>query len=193
MLGFFVIRIKLQLQGRVRQKNDLPFLEIKFIGIAGPFAIVQRNGVFRAELVGKIRGVLCVHTAVSAVDGKEGVIHAVLHKLQHVVDHLVIIEEQSTENLLAKLPVELKSEFSEIFENIEKDSECYRLLKAADRLCAYIKCMEEEKYNNSEFSSARKGIEEKLEETKKELPELEYFMEKFLPAFDLTLDQQQEI
>jgi 5'-deoxynucleotidase len=103
------------------------------------------------------------------------------------------IEEQSTANLLGKLPEELEDEFSEIFKNIEKDSECHRILKAADRLCAYIKCMEEEKYSNSEFSSARQGIEKKLEETKKALPELGYFMEKFLPAFDLTLDQQQEI
>ena len=66
---------------------------------------------------------------------------------------------------------------------------CVKLLQMED----IKKCLEEEKYSNSEFSSARIGIENKLNETKKELPELEYFMEKFLPAFDLTLDQQQEI
>ena len=104
-----------------------------------------------------------------------------------------VIEEQSTKNLLSKLPDEIRDEFSAIFESIEADGEYHKLLKAADRLCAYIKCLEEEKYSNSEFSSARIGIENKLNETKKELPELEYFMEKFLPAFDLTLDQQQEI
>ena len=77
------------------------------------------------------------------------------------------IEEQSTENLLSKLPDELKSEFAEIFENIEKDSEYHDLLKAADRLCAYIKCLEEERYNNSEFSSARQGIEKSLRRLKR--------------------------
>jgi len=104
-----------------------------------------------------------------------------------------VIEEQSTQNLLSKLPCEIRDDFTAIFESIEADGEYHKLLKAADRLCAYIKCLEEEKYSNSEFSSARLGIEKKLDETKKELPELEYFMEKFLPAFDLTLDQQQEI
>ena len=103
-----------------------------------------------------------------------------------------VIEEQSTANLLSKLPSEIRDDFSAIFESIEAEGEYHRLLKAADRLCAYIKCLEEEKYSNSEFSSARLGIENKLNETKKELPELEYFMEKFLPAFDLTLDQQQD-
>ena len=99
------------------------------------------------------------------------------------------IEEQSTKNLIAKLPGELRSEYEGIFDSIENDEKHHALLKAADRLCAYIKCVEEERYGNTEFTGAKKGIEERLRESA--MPELEYFIEHFLPAFSLTLDEQQ--
>ena len=99
--------------------------------------------------------------------------------------------EKTAENILLNLlPNDIHAKYNDLFDLSESDA---AIIKAADKICAYIKCLEEEKYSNSEFSSARIGIENKLNETKKELPELEYFMEKFLPAFDLTLDQQQEI
>lgn len=101
------------------------------------------------------------------------------------------IEEQSTENLIGKLPAGLKDGYREIFYSEENDEKHRPVLKAADRLCAYIKCEEEEKYGNTEFSSAKLGIEKKLKESR--MPELEYFMEHFLPAFRLTLDEQQEM
>lgn len=100
-----------------------------------------------------------------------------------------MIEAESTKNLLMKLPKELRSDYEEIFSAIECDEKHHALLKAADRLCAYIKCEQEERYGNSEFSGAKKGIEERLR--KSDMPELNYFIEYFLPAFGLTLDEQQ--
>lgn len=100
-----------------------------------------------------------------------------------------IIEEQSAKSLLEKLPDELKDEYKALFCEEKADAELHKLVKAADKLCAYIKCVEEEKFHNTEFSSAKIGIEKKLRET--ELQEMKYFMEHFLPAFTMTLDEQQ--
>lgn len=98
------------------------------------------------------------------------------------------IEAESTKNLVNKLPNELRDEYEGIFDAVESDKKHHDLLKAADRLCAYIKCLEEERFGNTEFSGAKKSIEERLKESA--MPELNYFMEHFLPAFTLTLDEQ---
>ncbi len=97
------------------------------------------------------------------------------------------IEKETVKNLIAKLPKELQVSYSKLFS--DDDKEIHALVKAADRLCAYIKCTEEMKFHNSEFSAAKAGIEKKLAES--DMPELKYFMENFIPAFDLTLDEQQ--
>ena len=60
-------------------------------------------------------------------------------------------------------------------------------MKAADKLSAYLKCLEELKAGNLEFQSAANQTMEALNEY--DLPELTYFMEHFLPAFQLTLDE----
>ena len=101
------------------------------------------------------------------------------------------IEEESAGELLAKLPEEIRDEYYALFHEENEDKELHKLVKAADRLCAYIKCAEEEKFHNTEFSSARIGIEKKLKES--EMPEVKYFIERFLPAFTMTLDEQQSI
>ncbi|PWM01285.1 MAG: 5'-deoxynucleotidase, partial [Clostridiales bacterium] len=58
---------------------------------------------------------------------------------------------------------------------------------AADRLSAYIKCLEELRSGNSEFSKAKKSIEADLRS--RHMPEVEYFFENFIPSFSLTLDE----
>ena len=60
-------------------------------------------------------------------------------------------------------------------------------MKAADKLSAYIKCIEERKAGNNEFLSAEKQTRRLLDESP--LPEVRYFMEHFIPAFELTLDE----
>jgi 5'-deoxynucleotidase len=65
--------------------------------------------------------------------------------------------------------------------------ETQELVKAADKLAAYIKCIEELRAGNEEFRSAEAQIRGTLEAS--ELPEIAYFMEHFLPAFGMTLDE----
>ena len=60
-------------------------------------------------------------------------------------------------------------------------------MKAADKLSAYIKCLEELKAGNTEFRQAAEQTRYALEDM--ELPEVDYYMEHFLPSFKLTLDE----
>jgi len=95
------------------------------------------------------------------------------------------IEQNAADRLTATLPEELRPSFACLLS--ETDPEVTDLVKAADKLSAYLKCLEELKAGNLEFQSAANQTLEALESY--DLPELTYFMEHFLPAFQLTLDE----
>ena len=69
----------------------------------------------------------------------------------------------------------------------DKDGDIYPLVKAADKLSAYIKCIEERKAGNNEFLSAEAQTRAALEASP--LPEVQYFLEHFIPAFERDLDE----
>lgn len=96
------------------------------------------------------------------------------------------VEDLACEKLLATLPEALRGAFGDVITG-EKAARCHDLVKAADKLSAYIKCIEERKTGNDEFLSAEKQTRAILE--KSELPELRYFLDHFIPAFELTLDE----
>ena len=97
------------------------------------------------------------------------------------------IEIKAARQLLAMLPEELRPDYESIFFPEEEEKELCRLVKAADKLSALIKCIEEGKAGNTEFRSARETIEKALRAM--ELPEVEDFMRDFLPAYEKTLDE----
>ncbi len=87
------------------------------------------------------------------------------------------------------LPGELQPEYKSVLFPIPEDQEHWRIVKEADKLCAYLKCLEELKAGNKEFSRAERTIYRELEQMKVDHPEVSYFMEQFLPSFQLTLDE----
>jgi len=95
------------------------------------------------------------------------------------------VERVSGEKLLSMLPESLRSSYTHLV--LEDDPETLPIVKAADKLSAYIKCLEELKAGNQEFESAAQQTCAALEAM--ELPELDYFMREFLPPFRMTLDQ----
>lgn len=99
------------------------------------------------------------------------------------------IEKKAIETLLAKLPGELVQDYREMFYYEEKDPDAKRLIKSADKICAYIKCLDEERCGNNEFSSAKKTLLASLEEL--DCIEARYFMDNFLSSFNMTLDELQ--
>ena len=82
------------------------------------------------------------------------------------------------------LPDDFKEEFAKIY---NPDPETRRLVKAADKISALIKCIEELNMGNREFAVAKKTIEKAVEEMK--MPEANVFMDEFLDSFSLTLDE----
>ena len=97
------------------------------------------------------------------------------------------VEAVAQDKLLSMLPPELVSVYEPLVR--ENDESVRRYVKAADKLSAYIKCVEEGKAGNSEF---KKAAGQTLAALKKmDMEELDWFMERFLPAFELTLDELQ--
>ena len=98
------------------------------------------------------------------------------------------IEENATNQLLSKLPDELRPIYDDL---LHSDSSQYQaIVKAADKLSAYIKCIEELKCNNNEFKSAAASTLAALKANS--LPELQYFIDNFLEAFEADLDELQK-
>lgn len=95
------------------------------------------------------------------------------------------IERKASIRLLSFLPDELRSSYESLL--IQEDSDVCAYVKAADKLSAYIKCIEERKAGNNEFISAEAQILGVLKENP--LPEVEYFIKNFIPSFELTLDE----
>ncbi len=101
------------------------------------------------------------------------------------------IESMADRKLLERIPDDLRPAFESIFNESEDENERYmrRLVKAADKLSALIKCIEEERAGNTEFSSAKKTIEDALAQLSGQLPEVAVFMEECLPSYGRTLDE----
>ena len=97
------------------------------------------------------------------------------------------IEQTAVHKLFSMLPEELKDGYQPFFESDEADRDHHELVKAADKLCAYLKCLEEVSAGNQEFSQAEQTLKETVERI--DLPEVRYFLETFVPSFRLTLDE----
>ncbi len=96
------------------------------------------------------------------------------------------LEKHASERILGMLPETLKEEYK-TYILPDADSYEYKLVKGADRLSAYLKCVEEVKAGNSEFKKAKTSIGQELKNSK--IPEIQYYLKEFVPAFELTLDE----
>jgi len=105
-----------------------------------------------------------------------------------IKDAYKAVEAVAADKLLSLLPQELRGEFTPYVRE-ELEPGLLSIVKAADKLSAHIKCLEEVKAGNNEFKLAAEQTRRALEGMK--LPALDYFMEQFLPAFELTLDELQ--
>lgn len=96
------------------------------------------------------------------------------------------IERFAEKTLVEMLPDEIKDSVGRyVYGNV--DESVKKIVKAADRLCAYIKCIEEKKSGNSEFDKAALRTMESIKDMN--MPEVDYFIEKFLPSYEMTLDE----
>ena len=96
------------------------------------------------------------------------------------------VESVASNKLLSALPEEMRPAYRPLLSH-EPDSDVAVLVKAADKLAAYIKCLEELKTGNNEFRRAAEQSRDKLAELC--MKEVDYFIEHFIPAFELSLDE----
>jgi 5'-deoxynucleotidase len=96
------------------------------------------------------------------------------------------IERLATEKLIGYLPEDLRPEYEPLLFPDESSGE-WKLVKAADKICAYLKCVEELSLGNREFATAESDIRRAL--TALNMPEVDEFMQEFAPSFSMPLDQ----
>ncbi|MCR5609684.1 MAG: 5'-deoxynucleotidase [Lachnospiraceae bacterium] len=97
------------------------------------------------------------------------------------------IEKVADYKIINMLPDDIKKEYESVFFKRENDEYLWKLVKAADKIAAYIKCIEEENTGNSEFKSAKKTVLSAINEI--DLEEVRIFMEEFIPAYGKNLDE----
>lgn len=98
------------------------------------------------------------------------------------------VEVMAQDRLLSFLPEDLQEEYAPLIRQEGEDDELLLLVKAADKLSALIKCVEERAMGNAEFRKAEQTIRASIEEM--DLPEANVFLQEFLPSYSLTLDEQ---
>lgn len=97
------------------------------------------------------------------------------------------VEAVANEKLVSMLPEDLRGDYRQLFCHEGEDPELLRLLKAADKLSALVKCIEEENAGNREFVKAKQSTLKAIEEMR--LPEADAFIKEFLPSYGLTVDE----
>jgi 5'-deoxynucleotidase len=96
------------------------------------------------------------------------------------------LEDEVSREMRALLPEALQNTLGALLDHREWPQDEAQLVKAADRLAAWLKCKAELRYGNREFEQAAQQVEAKVLEHM--LPEVRYFLDTFGPAYDLTLD-----
>ena len=97
------------------------------------------------------------------------------------------IEASAAERLIDLVPADLRADYRALLLPLESEEELRSLVKAADKLCAYMKCLQETAAGNREFSKAEESLRASVESIG--LPEVEYFVREFVPSLKLTLDE----
>lgn len=97
------------------------------------------------------------------------------------------VENLACEQLLSMLPEDIRVYYSDLFKPKEEDAYLWTLVKAADKISAYCKCIEEEKSGNTEFIQAKKTLYDAIQAMN--LKETAVFIEEYIPSFNMTLDE----
>lgn len=98
------------------------------------------------------------------------------------------VEQSACDKLLGLLPEDLQGDYRTLLSPSAEKGEEWRIVKAADKLSALVKCVEELAQGNREFASARRATEQSIREMG--LPAAEEFLDQYLPAYELPLDEQ---
>jgi 5'-deoxynucleotidase len=152
--------------------------------------IAHALGVIRRRLTGSgpdpllLLGMALYHDVGEVLTGD--IATPIKHFNPDIKDAYGRIEEYAKLRIFEFLPEELRDDFQEMFFYEDADIESRIIVKAADKLSAYFKCLEEKRMGNSEFFEAEATIREDLQSMS--LPEVDYFLAEFVPSLSLSLD-----
>ena len=97
------------------------------------------------------------------------------------------VENVAKEALLSGLPEKMRKTYDSVLMESKEEEELWKYVKAADKISALVKCIEEKGMGNTDFEKAELSILKVIEQM--DMPEVKYFMENFIPAYKLTLDE----
>ena len=109
---------------------------------------------------------------------------------EQMTEAFSLVEENASKNLLSMLPEDMRTYYENAFFKKDEDEYLWKIVKAADKISALIKCIEEKKAGNTEFSKALESTENSLK--KMNLPEAEEFMKDFIEGYYKSLDELSE-
>ena len=171
------------LMRNIEQENDMEH-SMQTAMIAHGLAVLGRQRYGRSVEPEKVVATALYHDASEALTGDLPT--PVKYKNPEMQSAYQDIERRARQRLMDMLPPEMQPDFLPYIQP-DEESECWQLVKAADKLSAYLKCVEELKAGNTEFRKAKEQTYAAL--CQNAIPALQYFMEHFLPGFDLTLDE----
>ncbi len=155
---------------------------------AHALALIGREHFGRQVDPGKVAAAALFHDAPEIITGDLPT--PVKYNNPEICSAYKSIEHAAADSLLRMLPEELRPHYRLLMTMEEQDPETYRYIKAADKISAYIKCVEELRSGNDEFRRAAEQTRKAIRAL--ELPEADLYMEQFAPAFALNLDELQE-
>lgn len=182
----YMARMKLirrwSLRRNTRDENDQEH-SLQVAMIAHALAVI-RNRRYGGNLdMEKVMLLAVYHEAPEVITGD--VATPIKYFNPKIRDSFKSIEHMAAEQLLEYLPADLRPEYEALLIP-DESSEEWKIVKAADRISAYVKCLEEEGYGNNEFRAAKRNVEESIHALN--MPEAEDFMREFAPSFALPLD-----
>ncbi len=168
---------------RNNQEENIQEHSLQVAMIAHCLAVVH-NEIFGGQIdAGAVTALAVYHETSEVITGDLPTpikyFNPEIREAYHAVEHVADMK------MLAMLPDELRDAYRPLL--LDRDGNLYRYVKAADRISAYAKCLEELKAGNGEFEKAGKTILESIHAM--EMPEAEYFLQTFMDSFSLTLDE----
>lgn len=151
---------------------------------AHALAIINRKVFHGTADVGKCAELAVFHEASEVITGDLPT--PIKYYNEQIKSAYKSLESVANQKLLSMLPAELRPDYEAVI-SPDTSSYEYKLVKAADKLSAYVKCIEEVRAGNKEFVKAQATIEKELSASP--LPEVAYFIDKFIGGFRKTLDE----
>ena len=168
-------------------ENDLEH-SMQAAFFAHAIAVIGVKRYHRTYSPERIMAMAAYHDATEVITGDMPT--PVKYHHREMKDQYGKMEELAERRLMQMLPNDLRPAFEPLICHDESTDE-WRIVKAADKICAYVKCLEEKKAGNTEFDLARKSTKKALDRL--DLPEVQDFMTEFVPGFSLTLDEISEM